>query len=92
MVARETYGVKKGVALDLWCAAAGVVDVVVLEGDQVAGAVKVHSPVSVAVTGCRVIGCSVNVAVGDGDTAGRFSTEDNMLTTDSGSLTQDDCQ
>lgn len=43
-------GVEKSVATNLGRAARGVVNVVVLEGDQVVGSVEVKSPVSVRVT------------------------------------------
>lgn len=45
----RTYCVKQSVALDLGAATTKVVDVVALEGDEVARAIEVDTPVSVAV-------------------------------------------
>ncbi len=73
-------GVEDGVTSDLGGAAGGVVDVVALEGDHVVAAGEVHAPVVVAVAGSRPRGGTVNLAVGDGDTAGSIVAEDNVLT------------
>ena len=58
-------GVQVGVALDLGRAAAGLVQVVALQGDLVAGAVQVDVPVVVVVAGCRPGSVAVDLAVGD---------------------------
>lgn len=54
-------GVQVGVALDLRGAAAGLVEVVALQGDLVAGAVQVDVPVVVVIAGGRVVGLAVDV-------------------------------
>lgn len=72
-------GVEKGVASDLWRAARGVVDVVALEGDHVVAAGEVDSPVVVAIAGGGPGGGAVDLVVGDGNTAGRTLTKDNVL-------------
>lgn len=79
-------GVEEGVATDLGGTARHVVDVVVLEGDEVGGAVKVYAPVVIAVTGGRVGGNAVEVAVGDGHALRGGGSEDDMLATDLGGL------
>lgn len=81
-----TYGVEKSVTGNLGRTARGVVDVVVLEGNQIVGTSEVHGPVSVTIASGRVVGGTVNVVVGDGDTAGRLGSEDNVLAANSGSL------
>ncbi|CAH0057350.1 unnamed protein product [Clonostachys solani] len=80
-------GVEEGVATDLGAAAGGVVDVVVLEGDQLGGrrtyigrASKVDSPVVVGVAVGRPAGLSVNLAVGNGHTVAGAGAEHNVLT------------
>ena len=60
------YRVQKRVALHLRAPPAHVVDVVALQGNQVARAGEVEAPVVVSVAGCRVVGHAVEVAVGDG--------------------------
>jgi hypothetical protein len=80
------YSVQEGVALHLGGAAAGVVDVVALQGDQVVGAVQVDAPVVVAVAGGGVGGVAVDVAVGDGHALGGLGAQDDVLTTDASSL------
>jgi hypothetical protein len=77
---------EEGVALDLGATAAGVVDVVALHGDHVAGAIQVDTPVVVAVAGGGVVGFTVDVAVGDGDAVVGLGAEDDVLATDTGSL------
>lgn len=62
-----------------------MVDVVALHGDVVVGAVKVDTPVVVAVAGGRVVRGTVDVAVGDGHTLGGRGTQDNVLTANASS-------
>jgi hypothetical protein len=78
--------VKVGVALDLGGATTGLVEVVALEGDLVAGTIKVHVPVVVAVAGGRPVGFTVDVVVGDRDAVVSFSAQDVVLTTNASSL------
>lgn len=73
-------GVQQSVAGDLRATAGGVVDVVVLEGDQIAGTSEVQSPVVVGIAGSGPGGATVNLAVGDGHTVGGRVTQDNVLT------------
>lgn len=79
-------GVQVGVALDLGRAAAGLVQVVALQGDLVAGAVQVDVPVVVVVAGGRVVGFAVDVVVGEGDAVAGFGAEDVVLAADAGGL------
>jgi hypothetical protein len=74
-------GVQERAAGNLGSTARGVVDVVVLEGDVVSRAGKVDGPVVVAVTGGRVVGVAVNLAVGNGHTAAGRSAQNDVLTT-----------
>lgn len=67
-------------------ASAGVVDVVVLERDQVAGSGEVHAPVVVPVAGGRPIGLAVDLAVGDGDAVGGALAQDDVLAADARGL------
>lgn len=71
---------QESTALDLGGTTTGVVDVVALHGDVVVGAVKVDTPVVVAVAGGGVVGGTVDVAVGDGHALGGRGTQDNVLT------------
>lgn len=75
---------QKSVTLDLGGTAAGVVDVVALQGDEIAGSVEVDTPVVVAVAGGGVVTDTVDEAVGDGHTLGGIGTEDNVLAADTG--------
>ena len=59
----ETYSVQESVALNLWTATAGVVNVVTLESDQIVRAIKVDTPVVLAVAGSRVVGNTIDLAV-----------------------------
>jgi hypothetical protein len=79
------YGVQEGAALDLRGTTASVVDVVALHGDVVVGAVEVDTPVVVAVAGGRVVGGTVDEAVGDGHALGGLGTQDNVLTANASS-------
>ena len=79
-------GVEKSVGLDLGGTAGGLVDVVVLEGDLVVGAVEVKGPVLVTVASGRVVARSVNVRVGDSDVARGLGSEDDVLAGNVGSL------
>ena len=62
---RKAYSVQQGVTLNLRRAAAGVVDVVVLEGDGVTLAGKVDTPVVVGVAVGGPAGATVDEVVGD---------------------------
>lgn len=55
--------VQERVSADFRAAAGGVVNVVVLQGDEVVGAGEVDAPVVVAVAGGGPAGCAVDVAV-----------------------------
>lgn len=91
---RETYSVENSVSLDLGATATGVVDVVALQGNQVAGTVEVDSPVVVAVAGGGPVGLAVDEGVRDGDALVGFGAEDDVLPTDAGglfSLVKEDC-
>lgn len=79
-------GVQQHVAGGLGRAARGVVDVVALEGHQVAGAGEVETPVVVAVAGGAPRGRAVDLGVGDGHAVGGALAQDNMLTADEGGL------
>lgn len=76
---------QEGAALDLGGTATGVVDVVALQGDVVVGAVKVDTPVVVAVAGGGIAGGTVDIAVGDGHALGGIGTQNNVLTTNASS-------
>lgn len=56
---------QKSVATYFGAAAAGVVDVIPLQRDEVAGACEVDGPVVVAVAGRGVRGGAVDLIVGD---------------------------
>lgn len=77
---------QNGVTLNLRRAAAGVVDVVALEGDQVVVAIEVDAPVVVAVAGGRVVRFTVDEGVGDGDAVVFLGAEDDVLAADALSL------
>ena len=77
-----TYSVQKGVALDLGRTSAGVVDVVALHGNEIAGAVEVDAPVVVAIAGGGPVAGTVDEVVRDGDALGGLSAEDDVLTAD----------
>lgn len=79
-------GVQERVAGDLGAAARGVVDVVVLEGHQVARAGEVQRPVVVGVAGGRPRRAAVDLAVGNGHAVGGRVSEDNVLAADEGGL------
>jgi hypothetical protein len=79
-----TYSVQKSVTLDLGGTAGGLVDVVTLHGDEIAGSVEVDTPVVVAVTGGRVVAGAVDEAVGDGHALGGAGAEDDVLASDAG--------
>lgn len=44
-----------------------MIDIITLEGDHIARAIKIDTPVVVAVAGSRVVGFAVDEGVGDGD-------------------------
>jgi hypothetical protein len=83
---KGTYSVQHSVTLDLGGTATGVVDVVALHGDHIAGASKVDTPVVVAVAGGRPVRDTVDVGVGDGDAVVGLGAEDDVLATDPGGL------
>ena len=75
-----------GVALNLGGTATGLVEVVTLHSNLVAGAVQVDVPVVVAVAGGRVVRLSINVVVGEGDAVVSLGSEDVVLATNASSL------
>jgi hypothetical protein len=72
-------GVEERVTSNLGRATRGVVDVVALESDHVVAAGEVHAPVMVAVAGSRPGRSTVDLVVGDADTAGSAVTEHDVL-------------
>lgn len=76
---------QKSVALDLGGTSTGVVDVVALEGNEIAGSIKVDTPVVVSVAGSGVVAGTVDEAVGNSDTLGGLGAENNVLARDAGS-------
>lgn len=62
-----------------------MVDVVTFQSHVVVASVKIDTPVVVAVARGRPIRTTVDKAVRDGHTLGSRSTENNMLTADTGS-------
>ena len=77
---------KKGVLLDLGTATAKVMDVVALEGNEVAGASEVDAPVRVPVARGAVVRNTVEVAVRHGHAIVGVVSKDEMLTANTGSL------
>ena len=75
-----------GAAAELGGAAAGVVDVVVLEGDGVALAGEVDTPVVVGVAVGGPAGATVDEVVGDRHAVVAAVAGDDVLATDEGSL------
>jgi len=71
-----------GAAAELGGAAAGVVDVVVLEGDGVASAGEVDAPVVVGVAFRGPAGAAVDEVVGDGYAVVAAVAGDDVLATD----------
>ena len=80
-----TYSVQKSVSLDLGGTSTGVGDVVALQGNEIIGSIEVEAPVVVTVTGSGVTAGTVEEAVGDGDTLGGQSAENDVLARDAGS-------
>lgn len=78
--------VHSGAAAELGGAAAGVVDVVVLEGDGVALAGEVDAPIMVGVAFCRPAGAAVDEVVGDRYAVVAAVAGDDVLATNEGSL------
>jgi hypothetical protein len=74
--------VEERVAADLGGAAGGVVDVVLLQGDEVVGASQINTPIVLAVAGSGPGCCAINVAVGNGDAVGCTVAEDDVLAGD----------
>lgn len=79
-----THSVQKGVALNLGRTSTGVVDVVTLHGDEIAGSIKVDTPVVVSVAGSGVVAGAVDETVGDSDALGGLCAEHDVLTRDTG--------
>ena len=77
---------QQSVTLDLGTTTAGVVDVVALHGDHVAGAVEVDTPVVVTIASGRVVGFTVDERVGDGHAVVGFGAEDDVLTSNASGL------
>jgi hypothetical protein len=63
------------------------VDVVALESDQVVATGEVKSPVVTSVAGCGPGGRSVNIAVGNSDSAGSGLSKDDVLASNALGLT-----
>jgi hypothetical protein len=72
--------VENGIALDLRRTARGMVNVVALESNHVVGAGEVKGPVVTSIAGCGPGGRSVNIAVGNSDSAGSRLSKDDVLT------------
>jgi hypothetical protein len=75
-----------GAAAELGAAAAGVVDVVVFEGDGIACAGEVDAPVVVGVAFGGPAGAAVDEVVGDGYAVVAAVAGDDVLATDEGGL------
>jgi hypothetical protein len=80
------HGVEDGVAADLGRAAAGVVDVVALQGDLVVGAGGVQGPVMVTIASRGILGLAIKFVVGECDAVRCSFTEDDHLAADHGEL------
>lgn len=78
--------VEHGVSADLGGSAAGVVDVVALQGNLVVRAGRVQSPVVVTVAGRGVFGVAVKVVVRNGDAVRCILAKDDHLAADVGEL------
>lgn len=75
-------GVEESVAGHLGATARGMVDIVVLEGDEIGGTGEVEAPVVMAVAGGRPGGGTVDLAVGDCHAVGGAVAEDEVLAAD----------
>lgn len=71
--------VEDGVALNLGRTTRGVVDVVALESDHIVATSEVKSPVVASITSGRPVGRSIDVAVGNCDSAGSRLSENDVL-------------
>jgi hypothetical protein len=80
------HGVEDGVAANLGRAAAGVVDIVALQGDLVVGAGGVERPVVMAITSRGILGLAIEFVVGNCDAVRCGFTEDDHLAADHGEL------
>jgi hypothetical protein len=78
--------VEDGIALNLGRTTRGVVNVIALESNHVVGASEVKSPVVTSIAGCGPGGRSVNIAVGDSDSAGSRLSKDDVLASNTLSL------
>lgn len=77
---------QNSITLNLGRTATGMIDIVTLEGDHIAGAIEIDTPVVVAVAGSRVVGFAVDEGVGDGDAVVGFGAQDDVLAADAFSL------
>ena len=77
---------QNSITLNLGRTATGMIDIVTLEGDHIAGAIEIDTPVVVAVAGSRVVGFAVDEGVGDGDAVVGFGAQDDVLAADEGEL------
>lgn len=75
-------GMEESVALNLGRATRGVVNVVALKGNQIVGSSEVESPVMATIASGGPAGSTINVAVGDGDSARGAGTENDVLSSD----------
>ena len=79
-------GMDERVSADLGAAAGGVVDVVVLHGDEVGGASQVDGPIVVAIAGGGPAGHTIELIVGEGHAIRGASAGDEHLAADEGDL------
>lgn len=79
-------GVDQRVTTNLGAAARGVMDVVVLHGDEVGRASQVDSPVMVTVAGGRPAGRAIKLVVGEGHAVGCTIAGDEHLAANEGDL------
>lgn len=76
------HSVEDGITANLGRAAAGMVDVVALQGDLVVRAGGVQGPVVVAIASRGVISLTIEFVVGDCDAVGCGFTKDDHLAAD----------
>ena len=63
-----------------------MVEIITLQGDQVVGTVKVHSPIVITVARGRPGGDTIDFGIGDSDSVGSAGSKDNVLTANERSL------
>ena len=82
-------GVEKGLTAERGTATGCLGDVVVLQGDGVAGADHLEDPVVVAIAAGRVVGSTVDEVAGQGDAGAGREAEDVVLAAGTSSLVGD---